>query len=222
VRATWDPVDSRNVPAPLTVPRPKSSWNSRSARSADPDGISDRHDGYQNGSKVDKPRRQRPGQESHPIRFRIRGRALFDNAGACADRGKPAPRRLQLQGIKERIAHGTFSFAEEFPDYRFRKHIGSVTAAAHAMTCSTSSRSVESRVAKHDSHSRPPMATARSGTSGDRRWYATVSEVRYSSYEDRRCTRRIEEDPHNVISALRCAFDYGIATTSEKQIRRLA
>ncbi len=30
--------------------------------------------------------------------------------------------RLQLQGIKERIAPGTFSFAEEFLEYRFRKH----------------------------------------------------------------------------------------------------
>ena len=37
--------------------------------------------------------------------------------------------RLQLQGIKERIAHGTFSFAEEFPEYRFRKHVAGVTAA---------------------------------------------------------------------------------------------
>ncbi len=59
--------------------------------------------------------------------------------------------RLQLQGIKERIAHGTFSFAEAFPDYRFRKHIGSVTAAR---TCNDVFDEflihVESRVAKHD------------------------------------------------------------------------
>ena len=59
--------------------------------------------------------------------------------------------RLQLQGIKERIARGAFSFAEEFPDYRFRKHIGSVTAAR---TCNDVFDEfllhVESRVAKHD------------------------------------------------------------------------
>ena len=31
--------------------------------------------------------------------------------------------RLQLQCIKGRIAHGTFSFAEEFPEYRFRQRV---------------------------------------------------------------------------------------------------
>ena len=59
--------------------------------------------------------------------------------------------RLQLQGIKERIAHGTFAFGEEFPDYRFKKHVSGVTAAR---TCTNVFEEflahVDARVAKHD------------------------------------------------------------------------
>jgi integrase len=37
--------------------------------------------------------------------------------------------RKQLEEIKARIANGTFSFAEEFPDYRYMKELGDVRGA---------------------------------------------------------------------------------------------
>ncbi len=36
--------------------------------------------------------------------------------------------RLQLNGIKERIANGTFSSSEEFPKYRFMKPVAGVSS----------------------------------------------------------------------------------------------
>ncbi len=128
--------------------------------------------------------------------------------------------RLQLQGIKERIARGTFLFAEEFPDYRFRKHIGSVTAAR---TCNDVFDEfllhVESRVAKHDL----AFATA----DGYRKilenvWRPKIgtrlfSEVRYSELmKIGDAHARSKKTYNNVISALRCAFDYGYRDTPEK------
>jgi len=40
----------------------------------------------------------------------------------------------QLEGIRERITNGTFSFAEEFPDFRFVAKVDS-SARAGARTC---------------------------------------------------------------------------------------
>ena len=57
----------------------------------------------------------------------------------------------QLEGIRERIANGTFSFADEFPDFRY---LGKVDAAARARTCNDVFNDFlthcESRMAKND------------------------------------------------------------------------
>src|SRR5690606_19915928 len=53
--------------------------------------------------------------------------------------------RIQLEAIKLRIEAGTFSFVEEFPDYRFQNNLAEVHAAKGALpTC----RSEERRVGK--------------------------------------------------------------------------
>lgn len=41
--------------------------------------------------------------------------------------------RAQLQGINERIASGTFNFAEEFPDYRFRHKLPEASSDAPSL-----------------------------------------------------------------------------------------
>jgi integrase len=128
--------------------------------------------------------------------------------------------RLQLQGIKERIAHETFSFAEEFPGFPFSKHIGSVTAAR---TCDDVFDEflghVESRVAKHD--------LAFASADGYRKilenvWRPKIgkrlfSAVRYSELmKIADAPAKSKKTHNNVISALRCAFDYGYRDTPEK------
>src|SRR5258708_21583747 len=45
--------------------------------------------------------------------------------------------RLQLVGIRERIKNGTFSFAEEFPDYRYMERLPESSPASSGTSCST-------------------------------------------------------------------------------------
>ena len=128
--------------------------------------------------------------------------------------------RLQLQGIKERIAHGTFSFAEEFPEYRFRKHVAGVTAAR---TCNDVFDEflahVDSRVVKHDlafatgDSYRKTLANVWRPKLGTR----LFSEVRYSELmKIADAHARSKKTYNNVVSVLRCAFDYGYRDTPEK------
>ena len=128
--------------------------------------------------------------------------------------------RLQLKGIKERIAHGTFSFAEEFPEYRFRKHVASLTAAR---TCNDVFDEflahVDSRVVKHDlafatgDSYRKTLSDVLRPKLGTR----LFSEVRYSELMKIADARaKSKKTYNNVVSVLRCAFDYGYRDTPEK------
>ena len=128
--------------------------------------------------------------------------------------------RLQLQGIKERIAHGTFSFAEEFPEYRFRKHVAGVTAAR---TCNDVFDEflahVDSRVVKHDlafatgDSYRKTLSNVWRPKLGTR----LFSEVRYSELmKIADAHAKSKKTYNNVVSVLRCAFDYGYRDTPEK------
>ena len=120
---------------------------------------------------------------------------------------------LQLEGIKERIAHGTFSFAEEFPDYRFKKHEAGVAAAR---TCNDVFdeflQHVDARVAKHDlafataDNYRKILANVWRPKLGRRMF----SEVRYSELmKIADAHARSKKTYNSVVSTLRCAFDYG-------------
>ena len=103
--------------------------------------------------------------------------------------------RLQLQCIKGRIAHGTFSFAEEFLEYRFRQ-----------------------RVAQHDlafagAHSyRKILDNIWRSKTGTR----LLSDVRYSELLKIADAHARSNKTDNNIGALRCAFDYGYRDTPEK------
>ena len=61
-------------------------------------------------------------KRSHPIRFRVRRRAIVQPE-AQPHRSEPQTRAQATREIKQRIATGTFVFAEEFPDYRFVKNV---------------------------------------------------------------------------------------------------
>ncbi len=147
----------------------------------------------------------------------VRYRPTLERAPTEANLRRARP---QLQGIKERIAHGTFSFAEEFPEYRFRKHVASVAAAR---TCNDVFDEflahVDARVVKHDlafatgDSYRKTLANVWRPKLGTR----LFSEVRYSELmKIADAHAKSKKTYNNVVSVLRCAFDYGYRDTPEK------
>jgi len=128
--------------------------------------------------------------------------------------------RLQLEGIKERIERGSFSFTEEFPQYRFIKYVPGVPKQR---TCNEVFDEflahANSRMAKNDL----AFATA----DGYRKilnhvWRPALSDrvfeqVRYSELMKIADTHSNSKKTHNnIISALCCAFEYGYRDTPEK------
>lgn len=129
--------------------------------------------------------------------------------------------RMRLEDINKRIATGTFSFAEEFPDYRYMEKLGGDGRAAR--TCNDVFKEFlahcQSRMDKND------MAFAT--VDGYRKilesvWQPRIGEelfdkVRYSTLariaDAHKCSKKTY---NNVVSALRCAFDYGYKDHPEK------
>ena len=128
--------------------------------------------------------------------------------------------RKQLLEIKQRIATGTFVFAEEFPDYRF---IGNVAAPLKRRTCDQVFDefllACDSRVAKKDL----AFVTAQ----GYRKLLTQIwrpalgprifDEIRYSDLakiaNDFQWSKKTY---NNAISVVRCGFDYGYRDHPEK------
>jgi len=128
--------------------------------------------------------------------------------------------RMQLAAIKERIARGTFSFAEEFPTYRFIAHVDRVSGKR---TCNevfdTFLIHCEARVKKND--------LAFATFDGYRKILANVwrpaigarefEQIRYSELSKiADLHAKSKKTYNNIVSALRCAFDYGYRDTPEK------
>ena len=129
--------------------------------------------------------------------------------------------RKRLEEINKRIEGGTFSFAEEFPDYRYMEKLGGETRSAR--TCNDVFNEFlahcQSRMDKDDM----AFATA----DGYRKilesvWRPRIGEelfdkVRYSTLariaDAHKCGKKTY---NNVVSALRCAFDYGYKDHPEK------
>jgi integrase len=127
---------------------------------------------------------------------------------------------VQLQGIRERIASGTFSFSDEFPDFRY---LGDVDITARARTCNEVFdeflKHCESRMAKND--------LAFVTMDGYRKilkqvWRPTVGDevfekIRYSRLAKVADSYKWSKKSYNnAVSALRCAFDYGYRDFPEK------
>jgi integrase len=131
--------------------------------------------------------------------------------------------RVQLQAINERIVKGTFNFAEEFPDYPFLAEIGAVSARR---TCSVVFDAfmshAESRLAQNDL----TFATVESYRKIlDSVWRPAIGKdvfegVKYSTLiqivDRKRYTSR--KTRNNVVSALRCAFEFGYRDHPELRV----
>ena len=128
--------------------------------------------------------------------------------------------RKHLEQIKQRIATGTFVFAEEFPDYRFVKN---VVAPEKRRTCDEVFDEFllgcDSRVAKKDL----AFVTAQ----GYRKLLAQIwrpvigprifDEIRYSELARiANAYQWSKKTYNNAISVVRCAFDYGYKDHPEK------
>jgi hypothetical protein len=171
-------------------------------------------------------RRRLPKSRAPKIRWRDKERALSFPGIAFqhlfplrspSSIGKPGPRseraRKRLLEIKQRIAAGTFVFAEEFPDYRFIKN---VEAPQKRRTCDQVFDefllACDSRVAKKDL----ALVTAR----GYAKLLAQIwrpeigprifDEIRYSELAKiANAYQWSKKTYNNAISVVRCAFDYG-------------
>jgi len=132
--------------------------------------------------------------------------------------------RVQLQAIKLRIEAGTFSFKDEFPDYRFE---GRLPETRNAKTARLSCNQVidaylahcEMRVAMND--------MAFSTFDGYRRILNAIwrPQIGGEAFEDIRYSRlaaivaghtRNKKTYNNVVSAVRCAFDFGYRDHPER------
>jgi integrase len=128
--------------------------------------------------------------------------------------------RKQLGEIKQRIAAGSFVFAEEFPDYRFMRN---VTTAHKRRTCDQVFDefllACDSRVVKKDL----AFVTAR----GYAKLLAQIwrpeigprifDEIRYSELAKiANAYQWSKKTYNNAISVVRCAFDYGYRDHPEK------
>jgi integrase len=129
--------------------------------------------------------------------------------------------RVQLQEIKRRIASGTFVFAEEFPEYRYMEQLGG--DARGARTCNDVFNEFmthcESRMSKSDL----AFATYESYRKIlDCIWRPAIGtvlfdRVKYSELVKVADSRKVSKKTYNnIISPLRCAFDYGYRDHPEK------
>jgi integrase len=140
--------------------------------------------------------------------------------------------RLQLEDIKRRIDAGTFNFTEEFPEYKFKSELEDVkTQTAAKKTCGEVFDDFlahcEMRVAMSDmafstldsyrqileSVWRPARASGDGPPLGDE----PFEEVRYSRLARIATAHTAKKKTYNnIVSALRCAFDYGFKDHPEK------
>jgi integrase len=123
--------------------------------------------------------------------------------------------REQLKNIKARIDAGTFNFVEEFPDYKFRGEIKAVCANSPNRTCGQVFDAFiahgEMRVAMND--------MAFSTLNGYRKILESVwkpeigddafEEIVYSRLSAIAAAHTQKKTYNNVVSALRCAFEFG-------------
>ena len=134
----------------------------------------------------------------------------------------------QLEAIRERIANGTFSFADEFPDFRFVEKVDS-SARAGVRTCNEVFddflQHCESRMAKND--------LAFITVDGYRKmlkqvWRPAIGKELFESIRYSRLARVADsykwskKTYNNTVSALRCAFEYAYRDFPEKHNPALA
>lgn len=133
----------------------------------------------------------------------------------------------QLEDIKTRIRTGSFNFYEEFPDYRFIGRIG--TTPTSRRTCNqvfdAFLQHCESRASKNDfaistleSYRKLIKQIWRPAIGSD-----IFEEVKYSRLITTvDCYNWSKKTYNNVVSTVRCAFDFGYRDLPEKRNPALA
>ncbi|MGQ0637633.1 MAG: Arm DNA-binding domain-containing protein [Planctomycetaceae bacterium] len=132
--------------------------------------------------------------------------------------------RVQLEAIKLRIDAGTFSFMDEFPDYRYEDRLPDVRGARTArLTCNQVFDAYlahcDARVAMND--------MAFSTFDGYRKILDSIwrPQIGSEAFEEIRYSRlagivaghtRNKKTYNNVVSTVRCAFDFGYRDHPEK------
>ncbi|MBS0422623.1 MAG: DUF3596 domain-containing protein [Proteobacteria bacterium] len=127
----------------------------------------------------------------------------------------------QLEGIKERIARGTFVFTEEFPKYRFLKGVRTVGPRTCNQVFDSFLTHCESRLAKKDlafvtvDDYRSMLNFIWRPAIGDR----DFESIRYSDLaaEVDKYVHWSKKRYNNVISVIRCAFEYGYRDLPDKR-----
>lgn len=129
--------------------------------------------------------------------------------------------RVQLQGIKERIEAGTFKFSEEFPSYRY---LANVEEPQRGRTCDQVFDDFldhcEARVAQDDM----AFATCESYRKMlDGVWRPEIGKENFESVKYSALLRIVDRKKYgskktrnNVVSALRCAFEFGYRDNPER------
>jgi integrase len=121
--------------------------------------------------------------------------------------------REQLAGIKERIATGTFSFADEFPNFRDLKSVpdsGSRRTCSHVFDAFLAH--CESRVAQNDM---APITVSSYRRVLNTFWRPKIGEMPFLAVRYSMLVRIADEAPwskktyNNAISVLRRAFKFG-------------
>src|SRR6185436_11607264 len=152
--------------------------------------------------------------------FEFEGQRYRPTLKRIPNEGNLRRAQAQLDDIKARIAAGTFSFADEFPDFRF---LGDVDVSARPLSCDEVFddflKHCESRMAKND--------LAFVTVEGYRKmlkqvWRPAIGKeellkIRYSRLVKVANDYKWKKKTYNnVISAVRCAFDYGYRDWPEK------
>lgn len=161
------------------------------------------------------------GKDRIQFDFEFGGKRYRPSINRAPTQGNLDRALKQLQGIRERIARGTFSFAEEFPKYRFMKQVRSTSAPR---TCNSVFdqflKHCESREAKKD------LAFVTlygyQNSLGDV-WRPAIGEkdfesIRYTDLLGVADGRRwAKKTYNNAISVIRCAFEFGYRDLPEKR-----
>jgi integrase len=124
--------------------------------------------------------------------------------------------RERLKGIKARIDAGTFDFSEEFPDYKLRDELKVIAPSGSGRTC----RKVFEAFIAHCEMLVEMNSLAFSTVNGYRRildsvWTPAIGEDAFEEVTYSRLSAivaahtRKKKTYNNVVSALRCAFEFG-------------
>jgi integrase len=160
------------------------------------------------------------GRDRVQFDFEFEGRRYRPSIKRIPTQGNLDRALGQLRGIRKRIARGTFSFVEAFPDYRFMKE---VPGASVPRTCDVVFdafiKHCESRVAKKD------MAfVTLYGYKNilDGVWRPAIGKILFESVRYSDLLRTVDHQPwsketyNKAISVVRCAFEFGYRDVPER------